>query len=230
MEIKGLQKLTLLDYPEKIACVVFTGGCNFRCPYCHNASLVFNKIGEAIEEEEIFAFLEKRKGILDGVVITGGEPLLQRDIENFIKKIKEKGFLVKLDTNGSFPEKLKGLADKKLIDYIAMDIKNSKAKYAKTAGNEKLDITAIEKSIKIVMESGIDYEFRTTVTKELFQEEDFDEIGKWIAGAKKYYLQNFVNSGDLVGENGMTPLSKNEIIRAKSILNRYIGNVFIRGE
>ncbi|MFA6866184.1 MAG: anaerobic ribonucleoside-triphosphate reductase activating protein [Clostridia bacterium] len=229
MKIKGLQKLTLLDYPEKTACTIFTGGCNFRCPFCHNASLVFTRNGEDdIEEEEVLKHLIKRKSVLDGVCITGGEPLLQNDIEEFIKKVKDLGYLVKLDTNGYNPEKLESLLNNNLLDYIAMDIKNSLEKYAITAGINNFDKEKIKRSIALIKNSNIDYEFRTTVVAEFHTVEDFDDIGKIIANAKAYYLQNFVDSGDLIGSN-LHAMPKNEMIDAKTRVKRYVNNVEIRG-
>ena len=198
MQIKGLQKTTLLDFPDRVACTVFTGGCNFRCPFCHNAALVLTPaIVEDISEEAFFFFLGKRKGILDGVCITGGEPLLQKDIIPFIEKIRHEGFAVKLDTNGSFPDKLKDIVSKNLIDYIAMDIKNSEEKYAFTAGITG-DCKEAFESIDFIMSCGVDYEFRTTVVKELHSVQDIESIAKRIKGAKRYFLQNFKDSGDLI--------------------------------
>ncbi len=198
MIIKGLQKTTLLDFPSRVACTVFTGGCNFRCPFCHNASLVLSPASvDGISEEEFFRFLSKRKGILDGVCITGGEPLLQKDIESFIFKIKNEGFAVKLDTNGSFPERLRSIVAEGLVDYIAMDIKNSEEKYSLTAGIEG-NCPQVFESIDFIMSSGVDYEFRTTVVKELHTVEDIESIAKRIAGARRYFLQSFKDSGDLI--------------------------------
>lgn len=201
MNIQGFQKMTLLDYPERVACTVFTGGCNFRCPFCHNASLVTDiNLKSAFSEEEILSFLEKRQGILDGVCVTGGEPLLQPDIKQFIIKIKSLGFKVKLDTNGSFPDKLKELIDENLVDYVAMDIKNSKEKYLITAGVTKDIMPSVEKSVKILLENRVDYEFRTTVTAQHHTVEDIENIAKWIKGAKRYFIQGFVDSGEILGE------------------------------
>lgn len=211
MKINGFQKLTLLDYPEKMACIVFTAGCNFRCPFCHNASLVTH-IDDSFTytEEEIFSYLEKRRGLLDGVCISGGEPLLQPDIEEFTIKVKSLGYLVKLDTNGSFPDKLISLVNKGLIDYVAMDIKNSKEKYPKTAGLVNLKIEDIEKSIEFLLGGTVDYEFRTTVAEGLHTVEDIEKIADWIKGAKKYFLQNFTDSGDIICEK-MVPLKKEKL-------------------
>lgn len=230
MEFKGFQKLTLLDYMGKVACTVFTGGCNFRCPYCHNASLVINpEKTESISQEEILNYLKKRVGILDGICVSGGEPLMQNGLEEFLVKVKELNYSVKLDTNGSFPKKLEKLIKSKLVDYVAMDIKNSLEKYGLSIGVKNFDTTPIKASVKLLMEGDIDYEFRTTVTKELHETGDFEGIGKWLQGAKAYYIQNYKDS-DGVLSSGLHSLSKNELNDAKSILKRYIANTFIRGE
>lgn len=229
MRIQGLQKLTLLDYPEHTACTVFTAGCNFRCPFCHNASLVVDIPKEAtISEEEFFLFLEKRIGILDGVCVSGGEPLLQPDIELFIKKIKDMGFAVKLDTNGSFPDKLIYLVEEGFVDYVAMDIKNSPESYAITAGLEVLDVEAIKKSVSYLKGEHVPYEFRTTVVKHYHSRESFEEIGKWLTGVEKYFLQNFVDSGDLIGKNtkGCSEEEMKEFLR---VVRKYIPNAKLRG-
>ena len=229
MRIQGLQKLTLLDYPEHTACTVFTAGCNFRCPFCHNASLVVDIPKEAqISEEEFFAFLQKRIGIIDGVCVSGGEPLLQPDIERFIKKIKDMGFAVKLDTNGSFPDKLIHLVEQGLVDYVAMDIKNSPETYAFTAGTETLDIVSVKKSVAYLKEGHVPYEFRTTVVKHYHSKESFEEIGKWLAGTEKYFLQNFVNSGDLIGKN-TRGCSEEEMKEFLMTVKKYIPSANLRG-
>ncbi len=230
MIIKGFAKLTLLDYPGKVACTVFTGGCNFRCPFCHNASLA-TRAGEVdtIPEEEVFSLLRKRKGILDGVCVTGGEPLLYGDeLGEFISKIKALGYSVKLDTNGSFPDRLEALINSGLIDKVAMDIKNSPSKYGESAGVESFDMTPILRSIEILKNSGIDYEFRTTVVAELHKVSDFEEIGKMIEGAKEYFLQSFVDSGDLIGE-GMSAMSEGELKECLAAVQKYVPNAKIRG-
>lgn len=198
MMIEAMQKLTLLDYPEKMACTIFTYGCNFRCPFCHNALLVTAPPQENITADEVLGFLESRKGILDGVCITGGEPLCQSDIEDFIRKIKDMGFLVKLDTNGSFPDKLRELCRKGLIDYVAMDIKNSPKKYAQTIGKTAFDISSVIKSVEFLKSGSVPYEFRTTVTKEYHTLEDLLDIAELISGCDNYYLQQFVDSGMLI--------------------------------
>lgn len=229
MRIQGLQKLTLLDFPERTACTVFTAGCNFRCPFCHNASLVVNIPKEAeISEEDFFAFLQKRIGILDGVCVSGGEPLLQPDIEQFIRKIKDMGFAVKLDTNGSFPDKLIHLVENGLVDYVAMDIKNSPETYAFTAGTETLDIVSVKRSVSYLKEGHVPYEFRTTVVKHYHSKESFEEIGRWLAGTDKYFLQNFVDSGDLIGKN-TRGCSEEEMKEFLEIVKKYIPTAKLRG-
>ena len=199
MKIQGLAKMTLLDYPSKVACTVFTAGCNFRCPFCHNALLV-EENGENYTKEEILNFLEKRKGLLDGVCITGGEPLLQPNIEEFIFKIKAMGYSVKLDTNGSFPDKLISLVQKGLIDYVAMDVKNCIEKYSISVGINNFDTQKIEKSIDFLLTGVVDYEFRTTVVAEHHDIQDIEKLSKRIKGAKRYFLQKFVDSGCLLEE------------------------------
>ena len=228
MRIKAYQKLTLLDFPGKIACTVFTAGCNLRCPFCHNALLVTEIDEYYADEQEFFSFLQTRKGRLDGVAITGGEPLMQKDIGEFIAKIKAMGFLVKLDSNGTFPDKLYDLLHSGNVDYVAMDVKNSPEKYALTTNTPDLDIGAIKKSIKIIMESGVDYEFRTTVTHEDFSEDDFHKIGEMIKGAKRYFLQAFKDSGNLIRE-GNTAESKEKMERYLSICKNYVDFCAIRG-
>ena len=228
MKIKGLQKTTLLDFPEKLACTVFTGGCNFRCPFCHNASLVL-RAGEAqeISEADFFNYLSKRKGMLDGVCITGGEPTLCPDLEDFIKKIKELGLLVKLDTNGTFPEKIESLLDKGLVDYVAMDIKNSKSKYALTAGISEFP-DSVEKSISIIINKAPDYEFRTTVVRELHTPQDIAEIAKQISNAKKYFLQSYVDSGDTI-ESGFSAYSAAEMLEILEFAKKELPATVLRG-
>ena len=228
MIIKGLQKTTLLDFPGHVACTVFTGGCNFRCPFCHNASLAVrpSEVPE-FSEEEFFKFLSKRKGILDGVCITGGEPLINKDIIPFIERIKALGFMVKLDTNGSYPQALSEILDRQLVDYVAMDVKNSREKYPITAGIDK-DCSSVYQSIKMIMNSSVDYEFRTTVVKELHDVEDIEQIAKTVTGAERFYLQSFKDSGDLIGE-GYTAHSAKTLEEMKNIALRYVKVCEIRG-
>jgi pyruvate formate lyase activating enzyme len=192
MKIGGYQKLTLIDYPGVIATTVFTVGCSFRCPFCHNPELVLSSqfVVHSNLEKEFFEFLQKRKGKLEGVCITGGEPTIQPDIVDFIKKIKALGFLVKLDTNGTRPDILKKLLDMKLLDFIAMDIKNQLKNYDKTVG-VKTDKKRIKLSVELIMNNKVPYEFRTTAVPGIHKEEDFLEIAKWLKGAKTYYLQEY---------------------------------------
>ncbi len=228
MLIKGLQKLTLLDYPGKMACTVFTAGCNFRCPFCHNASLVTNIDEERISEEEFFSFLQKRQGIIEGVCVTGGEPTLQPDLKEFLKKIKDLGYSVKLDTNGYRPEVLKDVVNSGLVDYVAMDIKNSQAKYASTCGLDNLDIAKINESVEFLMSGVVDYEFRTTVVKELHTEDDIQDIVSWIKGAKKYFLQGFIDSGDLIC-TGYSGYDKTELQKLLNIAKNDLSVTELRG-
>ncbi len=229
MHIAGIQKLTLLDYPGKVACTVFTPGCSFRCPFCHNASLVLPERERAdIPEEQVLSFLKKRIGMLEGVCLTGGEPLLQRDLGSFIRQIKALGYSVKLDTNGSNPNRLKQLMDEGLLDYVAMDIKNTPAKYGETAGVPGMDLDAVMTSVELLMQGRIPFEFRTTVVKEFHTAEDIREIGRWLRGAPRYFLQNFVSSGDLIRQ-GLHPVEEDEMRQMAGILRQYVGEVALRG-
>ena len=229
MRIDGLQKMTLLDFPGKVACTVFTGGCNFRCPFCHNALLV-TKLPEKPDysEDEILSFLEKRTGLLDGVAITGGEPLLNPDIADFIRKIRSMGYAVKLDTNGSFPERLKAIVGEGLVDYVAMDIKNRKEKYAETIGLKNLDLSKIEESIEFLKSGAVDYEFRTTVVEQFHTVEDIRAAAEWISGAKRYFLQNFVDSGELICEE-VSGVDKETMLKMKSAAADFVPQTEIRG-
>lgn len=229
MVIQGLQKLTLLDFPGKVACTVFLAGCNFRCPFCHNASLVIDTYkNKEIPEEDFFAFLNKRKGILEGVCVTGGEPLLQPGIEQFLERIKRLGFLVKLDTNGSFPDKLIRIVELKLVDYVAMDIKNSQESYGKTIGIEDYDISKVHKSVNYLLRGNVPYEFRTTVVREFHQRSDFESIGRWIRGASRYYLQQFVDSGDVIRE-GLHGYNKDIMNQALEVVKKSVQTAQLRG-
>lgn len=229
MRIDGLQKMTLLDFPGKVACTVFTGGCNFRCPFCHNALLV-TKLPEKPDysEDEILSFLEKRTGLLDGVAITGGEPLLNPDIADFIRKIRSMGYAVKLDTNGSFPERLKAIVGEGLVDYVAMDIKNRKEKYAETIGLKNLDLSKIEESVEFLKTGAVDYEFRTTVVEQFHTVEDIRAAAEWISGAKRYFLQNFVDSGELICEE-VSGVDKETMLKMKSAAADFVPQTEIRG-
>ena len=225
----GLQKLTLLDYPGNMAATVFTGGCNFRCPFCHNRSLVFlNENDSEIANEDIFDFLKSRNKILDGICITGGEPLLHKGITAFIKRVRDLGLKVKLDTNGSNFAALKRLIDEKLVDYVAMDIKNSPEKYAMTIGLENYDLSEIEKSKNYLLENHVDYEFRTTIVREFHEPEDLRKIGEWIRGAKHYYLQNFEDHGTCI-QAGLGEVDLHTLETMKRIAGEYVEHIEIRG-
>lgn len=225
MRIGGLQKLTLLDFPGHVACTVFLQGCNFRCPFCHNASLVLGT--GAVSENEVLDFLKKRQGLLDGVAITGGEPLLSADIDTLLERIKALGYRVKLDTNGSFPEKLRSLIERKLVDYIAMDIKNTREKYDLTAGASGV-LPAVEESVALLKQGLVPYEFRTTVVDELHEPEDFSLIGQWLEGAQAYFLQAFVDSGNLLGV-GLHAASKEKMELCRDEAAKHLTKVEIRG-
>ncbi len=198
MELGGLQKLTLLDYPGQVACTIFTAGCNLRCPFCHNAGLVTRPVEAGLQQEELLAFLKKRQGLLDGVCITGGEPLLHPDLPGLIQKIKDLGYRVKLDTNGTFPQKLQQILQDGLCDYVAMDIKNAPRRYGETVGMDAgAVLPAVQKSVELLLGGQVDYEFRTTLVAQFHSIEEFYELGPWLQGARHYYLQRFVDSGDL---------------------------------
>lgn len=225
----GFEKFTLIDYPGKIASVVYTIGCNFRCPYCHNPELVDETVEKRFTEEEVINFLKHRKGFIDGLVITGGEPTMhQEDLLTFMKKIKDLGFLVKLDSNGTNPKVLKKAIETKVVDYIAMDIKSPLYKYSQ-AVSRPVDVKAIRESIDLLMSSPVEYEFRTTVVKTLLPSEDLEEIGKEIKGAKKYYLQKFVSTKILNPQfRKKTSYSPEEFKEFQKILNNYVQYCGIR--
>ncbi|MBQ8410088.1 MAG: anaerobic ribonucleoside-triphosphate reductase activating protein [Clostridia bacterium] len=226
----GLQKLTLLDFPGKVACTLFTRGCNFRCPFCHNAALVVRPDEQQMyDNAEILAFLKKRAGVLDGVAITGGEPTLMSGLYDFICKIKELGYAVKLDTNGTRPAVLERIVNAGIVDYVAMDIKNSREKYALTVGlPDSYDLSAIEESISFLMEGRVDFEFRTTVAKPFHSEEDFYRIGEWLKGNEKYFLQQFKDSGDIIGSN-ISPFDAEEMEHFLNVLLPFVPNAQLRG-
>jgi len=229
MQIHGLNKTTLLDYPEHVAATVFTGGCNFRCPFCHNGDLVLHPGSyPVISGEEVFAFLKKRKGVLSGVCITGGEPTLQPDLYHFIKGIKELGYLVKLDTNGYRPDVLETLLADGLLDYVAMDIKHSREKYVLATGVSEIDIALIEKSVELLKWSNIDYEFRTTVVRQLHEREDFVAIGRWLAGAKAYYLQAYRDNENVIRRE-FTAYEREEMEDFVKLLAPFVERVALRG-
>ena len=228
MQIIGLQKLTLLDFPGRLACTVFLGGCNLRCPFCHNASLVLPQ-GDVsgMTADELLAFLQKRRGRLQGVCVTGGEPTLCPDLPDLLRQIHLLGFEVKLDTNGTNPGMLRALLNEGLVDYVAMDIKNSPARYTETCGGADV-LTQVKESAALLMESGVDYEFRTTLAHPLHTPEDMAAIGQWLHGAKRYFLQQFVDSGDLIG-TGLTPLTPEEMAAMREAVLPYIEETTLRG-
>lgn len=228
MIIEGMQKLTLLDYPGHIAATLFTHGCNLRCPFCHNSGLVTREPENSVSMEELGKFLEKRVGMLDGICVTGGEPLLNPEISDLLAFIKSYGYKIKLDTNGFFPENLKNVVSEDLVDYIAMDIKSSKENYAAVCGRDKIDIAKPEESVDFIMNCGVDYEFRTTCVGGLHTEDDFEGIGQWIQGCKRYFLQQYVDSGDVINPIFKSPSD----IEMKAFLQRvkpYVENAQIRG-
>lgn len=229
MNIQGLQKVTLLDFPGRVACTVFLAGCNFRCPFCHNASLVTHvDLSRAIPREEVLSFLEKRRGVLDGVCITGGEPLLAQDLDGFIREIKDMGYEVKLDTNGSNAERLQTLVRSGMIDYVAMDIKNAPEKYGMTIGIDGYDLSNVSRSVDYLLSGAVPYEFRTTVVREFHKREDFEAIGQWLKGAQRYYLQGFADSGDLI-QPGLHAYTKEIMEQALEIIRKYIPAAELRG-
>lgn len=228
MNVQGFQKLTLLDFPGRVGCTVFTGGCNLRCPFCHNAGLVRNPVEGANQEQEVLKFLAGRRGLLDGVCITGGEPLLQPDLEQFIRRVKELGYLVKLDTNGALPERLEALLKTGLVDYVAMDVKSSPAGYALASGSE-IEVSRFERSIRLLQSAGIAYEFRTTAVKGIHTVEDFSEIGRWLAGDSPYFIQTFVASDNLLG-SGCEAFSQDETEALLNAVKPYLPAARLRGQ
>ena len=228
MQIHGFNKTTLLDYPGLLASTVFTGGCNFKCPYCQNADLVLDPTSQPlIDENDIFDHISKRKGIIQGVCITGGEPTLQKDLEDFVKRLKEHGVKVKLDTNGYRPQVTKKLMENGLLDYVAMDIKSSLDDYGIVAG-VKIDPAIIKESVELLKNGPIEYEFRTTVVKELHNKETFEKIGELLSGADKYFLQGYIDSERVI-DRRFSSYTREELEGFVSILGKTIKNVAIRG-
>ncbi|MBQ7089444.1 MAG: anaerobic ribonucleoside-triphosphate reductase activating protein [Clostridia bacterium] len=227
MNVQGYQKLTLLDYPGRTACTVFTGGCNLRCPFCHNAGLVRTPMAGPNLTDEVLAYLDKRRGILDGVCVTGGEPLLQPDLEDFLRRIKAMGYAVKLDTNGTLPQRLEAILATKLVDYVAMDIKSSPDGYAAATGADT-DVSAVKDSLSILRVSGIPYELRTTAVRGIHTEADFDAIGEWIGDVPAYFIQRFVDSGQLLG-SGFAAFSPEEMEHLLTAVRRYVPSAQLRG-
>lgn len=228
MDIQGLQKMTLLDYPGKVACTIFLGGCDFRCPFCHNGELVLSPTPAQLSQEELLAFLKKRRGLLDGVCVTGGEPLLRPDLPQLLEDIKNLGYPIKLDTNGSHPQALRALAERKLVDYVAMDVKNSPELYPLTAGVPQLDLGPIRESVAFLLEGTVDYEFRTTVVREFHDEGSFRAIGPWLAGAKQYFLQSFVDRDTVIRE-GLHPWDRESLGKFADLVRSWVPTVELRG-
>ena len=229
MILNGLQKLTLLDFPGKVACTLFFSGCNFRCPFCHNASLVLApKQAEQIPEETVLAFLKKRRGVLDGVCVTGGEPLLQPELATLIEKIRSLGYAVKLDTNGYFPQRLRELVEAGLLDYVAMDIKNCPEKYPQTVGVSAIDLSPILESVAYLRSCGIPHEFRTTVVRGLHTAQGMEEIADWLEGEELYFLQGFVDSGDIL-QPGCTAYTPTEMRELLTVVQNKVPKAKLRG-
>ena len=229
MHIHGLQKLAMVDYPGKLAATVFTGGCNLRCPFCHNALLV-TRLAETpeIPEQEVLDFLASRRGLLDGVVLTGGEPLLQPDAADFLRKVRELGFAVKLDTNGCDPARLAEILNQGLVDYVAMDVKNSPERYGETAGVYGLELASVRDSVSYLLSGAVDYEFRTTVVREFHNRDSFRAIGPWLSGARRYFLQSFADR-DTVLQPGLHPCSREELEGFAALVRPYVDEVSLRG-
>lgn len=228
MNIHGLQKMTLLDYPGIVAATVFLGGCDYRCPYCHNFELVDGTASPIMSDQELFLFLEKRKNLLDGVVITGGEPCLRPDLPQLAKAIKDMGYKVKLDTNGNHPDVLRQLLEAGLVDYVAMDIKNSLPKYGMTIGVPGFDTKGVQESAAILLDGSTDYEFRTTVVHEFHELNDFELIGQWIEGAKAYYLQQYTVR-DTVPDKSLTSPTEEDMRLYLDVVKKYVPNAVVRG-
>lgn len=228
MKIHGLQKMTLLDYPGKVACTVFLGGCDMRCPFCHNAELLSVDAPAEMDDVALLAFLDKRKGLLDGVAITGGEPLLRPDIIPLLQAIREKGFLIKLDTNGNHPDRLMEIVNAGLVDYVAMDIKNSPSKYGQTIGIPNFDLAKVRRSVAFLLEGKVEYEFRTTVVKQFHDDESFREIGEWIRGANKYFLQGYVDR-DTVPDKNLSSCDTEQMNHFLEIVTPYVKDAVLRG-
>ena len=220
--------MTLLDFPGRVACTVFLGGCEFRCPFCHNADILDMNAPALMEEDELLSFLKTRQGLLDGVAFTGGEPLLRKGLDELFKKIRDLGYKIKLDTNGNHPQYLAELIGEGLLDYVAMDVKNCKDRYGETIGLQGYDTANIDESIKVLLDGNIDYEFRTTVIKQFHDEESFEGIAEWIAGAKNYFLQGFVDR-DTVPYSGFEAYGADEMEKFAAIVRQKVQYVGIRG-
>lgn len=228
MKLHGIQKMTLLDFPGCVSCTVFLGGCDFRCPFCHNFELIDGTMKPTMDDDELIKFLESRKGLLEGVAITGGEPLMHKDLPELIKRIKDTGYRVKLDTNGYHPELLKEILGSGMVEYVAMDIKNSPEKYAMTCGVESIDLDKIYESISLLKNGKTEYEFRTTVVDELHEESDFHKIGEMIKGARRYFLQRFTDR-DSVPYGNLTAPSFDKMHKLAEISRIYVPKTELRG-
>lgn len=228
MDIHGLQKLTLLDFPGHVACTVFLAGCDFRCPFCHNGGLVLGGMTPLMDDAALLVFLKKRQGLLDGVAVTGGEPLLRPDLPHLLERIKALGYAVKLDTNGSHPAALRALVSDGLVDHVAMDIKNSPAAYAATVGVPELDLTPVVESAAFLLSGAVDYEFRTTAVAEFHADASFAAIAQWIAGAKHYYIQCFTDR-DAVLQAGLHAPTKEQLEHWADIVRPLVPSVALRG-
>ena len=228
MDIQGLQKMTLLDWPGKVACTVFLGGCDFRCPFCHNSELLSGPMPVLMDQEGLLEFLRKRQGLLDGVCVTGGEPLLRPGLPGLLDGIKNLGFPVKLDTNGNHPDRLVRLWEQGLVDYVAMDVKNSPERYPETVGAPGLDLTPVRDSVAWLLEGHVEYEFRTTAVRQLHDAASFQAIGRWLQGARRYYIQNFVDR-DTVLRAGLSGFEKAELEAFASLVRPFVERVEVRG-
>ena len=228
MKIHGLQKMTLLDFPGLVACTVFLGGCDLRCPFCHNAEILDMNAPAVMDDKEFLEFLETRRGKLDGVAVTGGEPTLRPDLPELLSEIKRLGFKVKLDTTGNHPDMLKRIVAEGLVDYVAMDVKNSKERYAETVGLTGFDISRVDESISFLLRGDVEYEFRTTVIKQFHDKDSFIGIAEWIKGAEKYYLQGFVDR-DTVPFAGLEARTEEEMKEYAEIVKPYVKSVELRG-
>ena len=229
MHFCGMNKTTLLDYPGHVAATLFTGGCNMRCPFCQNSTLVLAPQNQPeISEQEVLAFLRRRQGILEGVCITGGEPTLHPNLKNFIRRVRELGYLIKLDTNGYRPQFLRQLLEERLLDYVAMDIKASKEHYGIACGLPELELHRIEESVELLKASSIPYEFRTTVVKGIHSPEEFTAIGQWLQGCRAYYLQSFRDSGQVM-QPGFAEFERTELEEMRERAAQYIPQTAMRG-
>ena len=228
MDIQGLQKMTLLDWPGKVACTVFLGGCDFRCPFCHNSELLSGPMPVLMDQEGLLEFLRKRQGLLDGVCVTGGEPLLRPGLPGLLDGIKNLGFPVKLDTNGNHPDRLVRLWEQGLVDYVAMDVKNSPERYPETVGVPGLDLTPVRDSVAWLLEGHVEYEFRTTAVRQIHDAASFQAIGRWLQGARRYYIQNFVDR-DTVLRAGLSGFEKAELEAFASLVRPFVERVEVRG-